>query len=42
MTILAIPLVLATSHTSDYWYGYKIGKTDGNGGVYDSGDACQN
>lgn len=34
--------VLATSHSNDYWYGYKIGKIDGSGGVYDSGDACQN
>ena len=33
---------LATSHTSDYWYGFKIGKIDGSGGIYDSGDACQN
>ena len=41
-TISLITPALATGHTSDYWYGFKVGKRDGSGGVYDSGDACQN
>ena len=33
---------MSAVHNSDYWYGFNIGKQDGNGGVYDPGDACQN
>jgi hypothetical protein len=24
---------LALAHSADYWYGYNIGKQDGNGGI---------
>jgi hypothetical protein len=33
---------IAFAHSANYWYGYNICKQDGNGGIYEPGDACQN